>query len=243
MYTRQDKTPYPFLLLLILGLMLGCASDGGDGPNYGSSTTGGLPSGGYSKGKLILRLSVNPNGRIDTSGRGIYAILFNSQGTPIEATDIDTFTDFIRFDGRSFDWYHRLAQVPNPGFTFTQVGPLAGIASVAPDGKTAEIVLDLTDPTNYLNQFIVSGTFTVHVVTTDNDGNYIGRLIDTLGQGPNIAANSTQTITVKKGLGALNPLPSSYPVDPLNDVVVHDDLGEAFPYANFDISRFEVIAK
>ncbi len=229
--------------LLTLALAFGCASEGDDGPNRaGSDGPGTIPSDG--RRLLVFTVAVNPNGSVDRTGRGIYAILLNAQGQPIEATDIDTFTDFIRFDGQNFIWYHRLAEVPNPGFTFVQVGPLSGQAQVAADGKSFEVTVDLGDPTSYINQLIPANRFTAHVVTTDAEGGQqLGRLIDTLGQGPNIDSNSLQTVSVVRGLGASQPIPQSYPFDPLNDYVTHSSLGPDYPYANFDIARFEVTAR
>lgn len=231
------------LFLTLTLLLLACASDGGEGENrQAGDGPPGLPDSG--KRLLVFTLSINPNGLVDRTGRGIYAVLLNAQGTPIEATDIDTFTDFIRFDGQNFDWYHRLAEVPNPGFTFVQVGSLSGQAQVTPDGKTIEITLDIGQSTSFLNQFIPGNRFTSHVVTTDSAGGQIlGRLLDTLGQGPNIDANSLQTVTVRRGEGAASPIPQSYPFDPLGDVVTHNNLGADFPYVNFDIVRFEVTAR
>ena len=232
-----------FLSLLIVG---GCASAGDDGANR--SPNDPLGNGGnFTSSSLRLlefTIAVNPNGQVDRSGRGIYAVLLNAQGTPIEATDLDTFTDVIRFDGQNFDWYHRLSEVPNPGFTFAQVGPLSGQAQVSPDGKTIQAVVDIGESTSFINQFIPADVFTAHVITTDTTGGtFLGRLIDTLGQGPNIDSNSLQTITVRRGEGATQPLPQSYPFDPIGDTVIHSDLGDDFPYANFDIVRFEVTAR
>ncbi len=236
------------LRIACLGLLLtfGCASEGGDGLNRaGNDPLGnGVTFTSNDLRLLTFRFAVNPNGQIDRTGRGIYAILLNAQGTPIEATDLDTFTDFIRFDGQTFDWYHRLAEVPNPGFTFGQVGPLSGQAFVNPDGKSVEIVLDLGESTSFINQFIPANVFTAQVITTDTAGGaFLGRLLDTMGQGPNIDSNSLQTVTVGRGEGATQPIPQSYPFDPLGDTVTHSDLGGDYPYANFDIVRFEVTAQ
>jgi hypothetical protein len=234
--------------LFLLGAFLigGCASAGDEGVNR--EATDPLGNGGtFTSTDLRLLqfdVAINPNGQVDRTGRGIYAILLNAQGTQIEVTDLDTFTDFIRFDGNNFDWFHRLSEVPNPGFTFAQVGPLAGQATVSPDGKSFQIILDIGESTSFINQFIPSDVFTAHVVSTDTQGGaFLGRIIDTLGQGPNIDSNSLQTLTVRRGEGATQPLPQSYPFDPLNDVVLHSDLGADFPYANFDIVRFEVTAR
>lgn len=239
-----------FLSLCLCGLLAfsagGCASAGSEGANRAADDPLGNGGGGGPNGLRLLEfnIGINPNGTVDTSGRGTYAILLNAQGTPIEVTDLDTFTDVIRFDGTNFDWYHRLSGVPNPGYTFAQVGPLSGQARVTPDNKTIQIVLDVNESTSFINQFIPAQVFTAHVVTTDSFGGaFLGRIIDTAGQGPNIDSNSLQTVTVRKGEGASQPLSQSYPFDPLNDVVIHSDLPAEFPYANFDIVRFEVTAR
>ena len=234
------------LILLSSLLAGGCASAGDEGVNR--EATDPLGNGGNfnstNRRLLEFNVAVNPNGQVDRTGRGIYAILLNAQGTQIEVTDLDTFTDFIRFDGNNFDWYHRLAEVPNPGFTFAQVGPLSGQSRVSPDGKSFQIILDIGESTSFINQFIPSDVFTAHVITTDTQGGaFLGRLIDTLGQGPNIDSNSLQTLTIRRGEGATQPLPQSYPFDPLNDVVLHSNLGADYPCANFDIVRFEVTAR
>jgi len=231
--------------LMLLSLIAGCAS-AGDGVNRGD--TDPLGNGGTftstSLRLLEFTIGVNPNGQVDRTGRGTYAVLLNAQGTPIEVTDFDTFTDMIRFDGQSFSWYHRLAGVPNPGFTFAQVGPLSGQSRVSPDGKTIQIIVDIGESTSFINQFIPADVFTAHVVTTDTQGGaFLGRILDTLGQGPNINSNSLQTLTVRRGEGTTQPIPQSYPFDPLNDVVTHSDLPSDFPYVNFDIVRFEVTAR
>lgn len=234
-----------FTLLLLAFNVIGCASAGSSGPNRGADDP--LGNGGSFTSSnlrfLEFRIAINPNGTVDRTGRGIYAILLNAQGTPIEVTDLDTFTDVIRFDGQNFDWYHRLAEIPNPGFTFGQVGPLSGQAQVLPDGKTLQVVIDLGESTSFLNQFVPVSVFTAHVVTTDTTGGaFLGRILDTQGQGPNIDSNSLQTITIRRGEGATQPIPQSYPFDPLNDYVTHSDLPTDFPYSNFDITRFEVLA-
>lgn len=235
-----------FVSLVGLLLILGCASPGDSGPNRSADDPLGTGRSVGSIGRRLLnfRLTVNPNGQIDLTGRGTYAILINAQGTPIEATDLDTFTDFIRFDGQNFDWFHRLADVGNTGFTFGQVGPLSGQSRVSPDGKTIDIIVDVAESTSFVNQFVPSDVFTAHAITTDTQGGaFLGRLLDTLGQGPNIDNNSLLTVTVRKGEGAAQPLSAAYPFDPLVDTVVHNDLGGDFPYANFDIVRFEVTAQ
>ena len=227
-------------------LFAGCSSAGSEGPNLSADDRIGN-GGDFSSTDLRLlefRISVNPNGNVDTTGRGVYAVLLNAQGNPIEVTDLDTFTDFIRFDGQNFDWFHRLAEVPNPGFNFAQVGPLSGQSRVSADGKSIQMIVDIGESTSFINQFIASDVFTAHVVASDTRGGvFIGRILDTMGQGPNIDSNSLQTLTVRRGEGATQPIPQSYPFDPLADTVTHSDLGADFPYANFDIVRFEITAR
>lgn len=209
----------------------GCASD--IGPKYSSiPNSSGSPY-------LCFTLTVNPNGRIDTEGNGLYAILLNSIGNPIEVTDSDTFTDFIRFDGINFDWYTRQANLPNAGFTFNQVGSLNPDSSISSDGRSINIFLDTCDSNTYLNQYIVNSNFSAQVVTTDNKSNdYLGRVIDFMGD--NLNSNSSYTLTIDKLYGIVSPIPSIYPNDYLNDWIPHNDLDPAFPYANFDIATFEV---
>lgn len=237
------------ILVLLLGTLLGaCAS----GPASNGTSTGGTngpaltgdnsTSTGLAGGKLLsLSLSVNPNGKIDTSGQGFYIFLFNSLSNQIEVTDLDTFTDFIRFDGRSFDWFHRNANLPRPGFQFIQAGSLNQAGRITSDGRTLEVLLDTADPTNLLNQFIVTNQFTMHAVTTDSFQNAIvGRALDTLGAGPSLSSNSLQTMRVSKTNGILTPIPQFYPIDPLSDFITQPVLPPDFPYANFDIQRFEI---
>lgn len=198
----------------------------------------GLP---FARRLLAITLSINPNGVIDTSGRGYYIILFNSFNQPIECTDLDTFSDFIRFDGLNWQWYHRQARLPRPGFQFFQAANLNYAGRIQPDNRSIEIVIDLNDPTNVLNQFILGNSFTVHALTSDNyRQGLIGRPLDTLGQGPDILKNSLQTVRVTKTNGSVPPFPQFYPSDPLNDWKTHADIGADYPYPNFDISRLEV---
>ena len=207
----------------------GCASDSGGNVTY----TGG--------GGRFLRfsLTVNPNRRIDTEGRGCYAILLNSEGRPIEVTDSDTFTDFIRFDGINFDWFTRQANLPNAGFTFYQVGSLNPEGSISSDGRTLNITLDPYDSNIYLNQYIVNSTFSAQPVTTDNTSDaYLGRVLDHMGD--NLNTNSLSTLNIDKFTGIISPIPSFYPNDNLNDWIMRNDLDTDFPYTNFDIDTFEV---
>lgn len=186
-------------------------------------------------------MQINPNGVIDTSGRGYYIFLINAFGRQIEVTDLDTFSDFVRFDGRNFDWFHRQALLPRPGFQFFQAANLNVAGRITSDGRGIEVIFDLGESTNIINQFVNVPNFTVHALTCDNyKGAIIGRPIDTLGQGPDFAKNSLQTLRVRKDSGATIPLPQYYPGDPLGDFLTQAELPPEFPYNNFDISRFEV---
>ncbi|MGM9998395.1 MAG: hypothetical protein ACI38Q_03215 [Candidatus Bruticola sp.] len=220
-----------FLLGGAIMTLVGCASD--TGPN--------VPSIPNINGSPCLRftITVNPYGHIDTEGNGVYAILLNSLGNSIEVTDSDTFTDFIRFDGVDFDWYTRQANLPNAGFTFYQVGSLNPEASISSDGRSINILLDPYDSNTYLSQYIVNSNFSAQVVTTDNTSDaYLGRVIDFMGD--NLNSNSLYTLSVDKFFGLIDPIPSLYPNDYLNDWISHNDLDAAFPYANFDIETFEI---
>ncbi|MGM9991289.1 MAG: hypothetical protein ACI376_00330 [Candidatus Bruticola sp.] len=220
--------------LLLGGVLItlsGCASDiGPQTPPI--NNINGSPC-------LRFTITVNPYGRIDTEGNGCYAILLNSLGSSIEVTDSDTFTDFIRFNGIDFDWYTRQANLPNAGFTFYQVGSLNPEASISSDGRSLNILLDPYDSNTYLSQYIVNSNFSAQVVTTDNTSDaYLGRVIDFMGD--NLNSNSLYTLSIDKFFGLIDPVPSLYPNDYLNDWISHNDLDAAFPYANFDIATFEI---
>lgn len=188
-----------------------------------------------------MTLTINPNGVIDTNGRGYYIILLNSFNQPIECTDLDTFSDFIRFDGQNWTWFHRQALLPRPGFQFFQAANLNLAGRIQPDLRSLEILFDLSDGTNVLNQYILGNQFTLNALTCDTfRQGLIGRPLDALGQGPDIGKTTLQTLRIGKTQGILPPFPQFYPSDPLNDWKVHADLPSDFPYANFDISRLEV---
>lgn len=233
-YLSRAALSLAFGSALFSPFLSGCAS-GPSASNPNTTQPDGTPA------LLRLTLRTNPNGRIDSSGRGYYLILLNATGQPIEVTDIDTFTDFLRYDGRSLDFYHRQANIPNPGFNFTLAGSMNNAFAISSDGQSLDITLDPNDPSNLLNQFISANRFTAHVLTTDSfEGAFIGRVLDTLGQGPDINSNSLQTMTLDKGFGIQNPIPQFYPDDPLNDFIVQDGLPADYPYLNFDIAKFEV---
>ncbi len=197
----------------------------------------GLP---FARRLLAFTMQINPNGVIDTSGRGYYIIEFNTFGRQIECTDLDTFSDFVRFDGRNFDWFHRQAQLPRPGFQFFQAANLNIAGRITNDARGIEVIFDLGESTNILNQFVNVPSFSVHALTCDSyRGAVIGRPIDTLGQGPDFGKNSLQTLRVSKNNGVTVPLPQFYPSDPIGDFITQPELPADFPYNNFDISRFE----
>ena len=231
--TRHSLLILPLLtILLAVCLLGGCASEG-------SSSRISTPDGETNGQFLHFALSVNPNGQIDLDNNGYYAILLNSQGETIEVTDLDTFTDFIRFDGINFDWYTRQANLPNPGFTFIQVGSLANQGGLSSDNTRLDIVFDINDTTSFINQYIASTTFSAQLITTDTyQGAYLGRVLDCMG--PSLSFNSQQTVMAHKLRGAISPLPSIYPDDSLNDWITRDDLASDFPYNNFDIATFEI---
>jgi len=238
MYFNNFGKTALFSLTLCLGsaaLLSGCASE----TSYKGPSSAGPGSSQY----LRFSLTVNANGRIDTEENGYYAILLNSEGNTIEATDSDTFTDFIRFDGINFDWYTRQANLPNTGFTFNFVGTLNPEGSISSNGRTINIIIDAADSATYLNQYIAGDTFTAQAITTDRtDDSYLGRIIDHMGD--NLDTNSLQTLSIDKFFGVLNPLPTFYPNDYLNDWISHsDDLGADFPYVNFDIDTFEIYSE
>ena len=208
----------------------GCASDIGDSI---SEELDGQDS------FLHFKLSVNPRGTIDRSGQGCYVILLNARGEEIEVTDNDTFTDFIKYDGINFDWYTRQANQPNPGWTFAMAGSLNTEGSVASDGSSFEVTFNLADSSSLLSQYIVSRSFTAHAVTTDTFQDAIlGRIIDVMGE--SLDGNALQTVLVNKLSGAVQPFPTFYPSDRLNDWITHADLDTGFPYVNYDIDTLEI---
>lgn len=220
------------LIILILTLCFlcyqvsGCAS-GADIKSNGKST-------------LMIRLAVDPAGKIDDSGRGYYGILFNGFSEDIEVTNYETFTDFIRYDGFNFTWYHRQGNVPSPGYTWVNAGNLNADSQISGDGTALLIRISLEDTAHVFNQYLESNRFSVHVVTTDQNNSLLGRAIDTLGQGPSIDGNALYTVFFDKLNGIVNPEPPMYPSDPVGDYDVKSDLGDEFPYENFDLESFSV---
>lgn len=188
---------------------------------------------------LHFRLTVNSNGTIDRSGQGYYLILLNSMGEEIQVTDKNTFTDFIRYDGVNFDWYTRQANQPNPGFTFALAGSLNTEGTVSTDGRSLDVTFNLADSGTMLSQYIKATKFTAHALTTDNyESSWIGRYLDFMGD--DINSNGLQTVLVSQFSGAISPYPTFYPNDNLNDWKYRSDLGDSFPYVNFDIDTFQV---
>ena len=226
-----------FLNALALGALLGSSLwVGGCASHTGDSIANDL------NGKdsyLHFRLSVNPSGTIDRSGKGYYVVLLNAKGEEIEVTNTDTFTDFIRYDGVNFDWYTRQANQPNPGWTFALAGSLNTEGTVSTDGNSIDVTFNLAEASSLLHQYIVTRRFTAHALTTDTDQDAIlGRVIDFMGD--SLDGCSLQTVVVDKLLGATRPYPTFYPNDRLNDWITHSDLDSNFPYVNFDIDTLEI---
>ena len=190
-------------------------------------------------GILTINFSISQTGKIDTKNNGYYAVLFNSSNEAIEVTNHETFSDYIRFDGVNFTWYHRQGNVPSPGYTWVNAGNMNQDGIITSDGNSLLIRIDTTDPTCLFNQFITTNSFTVHAVTTDRSNSLLGRIIDTIGQGPSIDGNALYTIFFSLTGGVLEPLPSGYPSDPIGDYDEKPDL-TSFPYDNFDIDSFSI---
>jgi len=193
---------------------------------------------------IYFTFSVNPAGKIDLEGRGYYALLFNQDANPIEVSNPDSFTDFIRFDGMQFIWFHRQDNVPPPGYTWVSAGNINRFGHISSDNRTITLIFDLNDPTLLFNQYLPNPCFSVHLLTCSNEkGAYLGKVIDTLGLGPSILNNSLNTVYVNSQQGSLTPYPPFYPMDPLNDWAKQENLPPDFPYKNFDLYRFEIKVK
>lgn len=229
--------PYVSLFSAIVLVTSGCASMGDASPSSGSGGAGGTTS----QRLLSFSLTVDGPGDINTSGQGRYAVLLNAEALPIEATDSDTFTDMLVYDGHFLRWYHRQIGATGGGVAnFIPVATLNDNYTIADEGKTLRILIDIDNAQHPMAQFIPSNRFTAHALTTTNiSGTYLGTTIDALGQGPSLASNSAATITIDKNIGAVPPLPADYPVDPVGDFVTHD-LSAGFPYSDFDITLFRV---
>jgi len=190
---------------------------------------------------IVFDLEVNPKGGIDFEGRGYYVILFSNLSQAIEVTNPETFTDFIRYDGMNFLWFHRQDNVPPPGFNWVLAGNINRYCGVSSDNRKITVVFNLDDPGIFFNQYLNNPCFSMHVVTSDTfKGAFIGRTIDTLGQGPEVIDNSLNTLYVNRELGVLTPYPAFYPIDPLKDWITIKDLPSDFPYEEFDIFRINV---
>jgi hypothetical protein len=213
------------LLILVLYLISGCAS----GPAKGTNLN-----------LMIIDLKISDKGTIDLDGNGYYAILFNSFDQAIESTNFETYTDFIRFDGNNFSWFHRQGNVPSPGYTWVNAGNINADASVSSDNTSLVIRINLNDSSQLFNQYIESRKFTLHAITTDQQNSLLGRVIDTLGPGPSVNQNDLYTIYLDKVTGVLSPYPPGYPADNLGDTNTQSDLSADFPYDNFDIESFTV---
>jgi hypothetical protein len=231
------------LALLLIPVLGGCAS----GPNSSSSSAGGVPassaSGSTASTNHLLQFAItlNDNGVFDAT-QGLYAVAFNSFDELIDVSSSDKFTDFVVYDGNNLVWYSRQTSSTNQSFIYVAVATVTQALSFTPDRRTMLITFDTSDASSALNQFIKSQQFTCVPVTTDRTG-YLGRIIDTLGPGPDLSHDTLYTITVDKALGAISPLPASYPDDDLNDWIVLPDVAGTFPYVNYDIKSFTVTAK
>lgn len=213
-----------FVSAFVIIMISGCAS----GPASGNVTK-----------NIRFTIKVSDAGEIDTSGRGYYVLLLNSLSEPIEVTNFETFTDFVRYDGINFTWYHRQGNVPSPGYTWVNAGNINSSASIAGGGKSIVLRMNVQDSSFIFNQYMQSARFTCHVLTTDSSNSLIGRALDTLGQGPSISGNSLYTVGFDKNTGIMDPLPPGYPSDPIGDVDEKPDL-EGFPYDSYDIDSFTV---
>lgn len=201
----------------------------------------GCASGGTSNSQDVLRitLKISEYGNIDTQSYGYYAILFNSLSEPIEVTNYETFTDFIRYDGANFIWFHRQGNVPSPGYTWVNAGTINSSASISSDGSSIVIRIPLKDDTHPFNRYIESNRFTSHVLTTDASNSLLGKAIDTLGTGPSFSGNTEYTIFFDKTSGILEPVPPNYPEDPVGDYKTLDGQPN-FPYDDYDIEKFKM---
>ncbi|MGV8119959.1 MAG: hypothetical protein AB2L14_09395 [Candidatus Xenobiia bacterium LiM19] len=226
-----------FLALAVIFVTVSCAS----GPESGSSSTG--TSGGAGKEYISFMLQLNDAGKI--AAGGYYVILLNSSIESIEVTNAGTYTDVIRLSydpgiGYVHYWYHRIASVPGPGYEFVATARVDEYGQVSSDGRSVTYTFKTNDSSVIFNQYM-SSRFTCHAMTTDTYQNSIlGRVIDTLGPGPDITHNDLYTIFVTKVIGPEKPLPADYPQDNLLDWVTQSDLSSDFNYQNFDIESFQV---
>lgn len=222
---------------LAAAVTAGCASGPG-GPGSGGA---GLPPGTAPQHLVTFQMTINPSGTIDRSGRGYYVFLLNANGDPIEVSNLDTFTDMVRFDGTNFSWFHRVEGVPAPGFFLVFTSNVNDNARISGDQRSLQVTFNDGDASNPFNQFILGERFTAHALTSDSLNSAVrGRIIDTIGQGPSLDGNENFTLTVDKLVGAVSPLPPNFPTDAANDFITYPDLPPDFPYVNFDITSFDV---
>jgi hypothetical protein len=226
MFKRCFFPVFSILVLSVIACILlsSCASEGPEG---------------WDSRIMRITLKVPDHTYIDTTGRGYYAILFNNFAEQIEVTNYETFTDFIRYDGFNFTWFHRQGNVPAPGYTWVAAGNMNAVSSLSSDGTSIIIRIDLGNNANLFNQFITTQRFTMHALTTDSNNHLLGRVIDTLGPGPSVEANSLNTIKFDIFTGIISPVPAGYPGDPVGDYDIKPDMPD-FPYQNYDIEFFSV---
>lgn len=244
------------LFLVVLGCTLGGCASGPNGINSTSSepfnpnaspsviaSPGASPNPSPSSPHLIqFALSLNDQGKFDDSGAGFYVIAMNAFDEAVDVSNYDKFTDFMKYDGTYLVWYHRQTLPNNNLFNYQPVGTLNQFLSFSDDRRTMFVTFGITDPTNIFNQFLVPSAFTVAAMTTDNTGT-LGRVLDTMGPGPNLNNDTLYSYFVDKTLGVTRPVPPNYPDDPLNDWISQPDLGPNYPYTNFDIKSFQVTVR
>ncbi|MBI2251405.1 MAG: hypothetical protein HYU63_01375 [Armatimonadetes bacterium] len=224
------KKKLPLFLFLLSLVLFSCAR----GPSSGSGT-----SSANQARYLSFTITVNNNGRIDQSGIGHYFVLFssNTQGL-INVADNRTYTDYVRYDGVNANWYHRRKDPQNPNsFIWEFVGGVNNNLIISGDEKSLTLNFNINDSSILLNQYL-DDYFNAHVVITDASD----RPIDTLGQGPNFINNSAYTLYINKQQGIISPVPSIYPNDSLNDTLSHPENPSDYPYVNFDLKSFQVLA-
>jgi hypothetical protein len=250
LYKKKSANPFDgvyrqrlvslLLSISILLLLNSCAQ----GPETSPSTA---PGGGgetpQARQFISFTLRLNDAGRL--SSGGYYIILFNAEVGAIDVTNAGTFTDGIRLSidpalGPSHYWFHKIPAVPGPGYDMVLVTRVDEFATISPDQRSVTYTFNTTDSSIIFNQYLTN-RFTAHALTTDNyAASVIGRVIDTMGPGPDISQNPEYTIVVSKDLGPEKPYPPNYPMDPLLDWCIRDDLGVGFPYVNFDIESFQI---
>jgi len=201
------------------------------------------PSGHY----LSFYVYINDSAILDSGQNGAYIIFLNSFNNDINIQSPDTYTDYIKYDGTNFSWYHREETQPGQ-WEFNFKGTINDSAYIYDNKRGFRIRFDVNDTSNMLNQWITNNAFTMHIATIDS--NDPARPIDTIGTGPAAIINNTiNTIYVSKTLGdAVKPpsqLPGEYPNDPvgLADLATEGrNYPSDYPILNFDIKTFQILS-